>query len=73
MASDARLEVVDVDTLVIGGGVAGYSAALAAAEHGKVLVLAKDTMRESNSDYAQGGSPPSSVKKIRFPPTSKTR
>jgi len=55
VASDARLEVVDVDTLVIGGGVAGYSAALAAAEHGKVLVLAKDTMRESNSDYAQGG------------------
>ena len=55
VASDARLEVVDVDTLVIGGGGAGYSAALAAAEHGKVLVLAKDTMRESNSDYAQGG------------------
>jgi hypothetical protein len=55
VASDARLEVVDVDTLVIGGGVAGYSAALAASARGKVLVLAKDTMRESNSDYAQGG------------------
>ncbi len=54
-AIDPRLEVAETDTLVIGGGVAGYSAALAAAAHGRVLVIAKDSMRESNSDYAQGG------------------
>jgi L-aspartate oxidase len=44
-----------VDTLVIGGGVAGYRAAIEAARHGTVLVVTKDTLRESNSDYAQGG------------------
>ena len=44
-----------VETLVIGGGVAGYRAALEAARYGRVLVVTKDTLRESNSDYAQGG------------------
>lgn len=44
-----------VDTLVIGGGVAGYSAAIAAAAHGRVLVVTKDSVRESNTGYAQGG------------------
>jgi L-aspartate oxidase len=44
-----------VETLVIGGGVAGYRAALEAAKNGRVLVVTKDTLRESNSDYAQGG------------------
>jgi L-aspartate oxidase len=44
-----------VETLIIGGGVAGYRAALEAAKAGRVLVVTKDTLRESNSDYAQGG------------------
>jgi L-aspartate oxidase len=44
-----------VETLIIGGGVAGYRAALEAALAGRVLVVTKDTLRESNSDYAQGG------------------
>src|SRR5215475_14787 len=43
------------DFLVIGAGVAGLRAAIELAEAGRVLVLAKDTLRESSSEYAQGG------------------
>jgi L-aspartate oxidase len=44
-----------VDVLVIGGGVAGYRAAIEASRSARVLVVTKDTLRESNTDYAQGG------------------
>jgi len=43
------------DVLVVGSGVAGLRAALAAAEHADVLLVTKDTLRESNTQYAQGG------------------
>ncbi|CAN5673839.1 L-aspartate oxidase [soil metagenome] len=46
------------DTLVIGGGVAGARAALAAAEMGEVIVLAKEPLASanaSNTAWAQGG------------------
>ena len=43
------------DVLVVGSGVAGLRAALAAAEHGEVLLVSKDELRESNTQYAQGG------------------
>src|SRR5581483_12046233 len=43
------------DFLVIGAGVAGLRAAIELAEAGAVLVVAKDTLRESSSEYAQGG------------------
>jgi len=46
---------VFTDTLIIGSGVAGLRAALAAARHGSVLIVTKDTIRESNTEYAQGG------------------
>jgi L-aspartate oxidase len=46
---------VETDVLVIGGGVAGFRAAIEAAQYGRVLVVTKDSLRESNSDYAQGG------------------
>jgi L-aspartate oxidase len=46
---------VSVDCLVIGGGVAGYRAAIDAARGGSVLVVTKDAVRESNTAYAQGG------------------
>jgi L-aspartate oxidase len=43
------------DFLVIGAGVAGLRAAIELAEAGRVLVIAKDSLRESSSEYAQGG------------------
>src|SRR5271168_349636 len=46
---------MDCDFLVIGAGVAGLRAAIGLAESGNVLVVAKDSLRESSSEYAQGG------------------
>jgi L-aspartate oxidase len=43
------------DYLVVGAGVAGMRAAITLAEHGTVLVVAKDTIEESSTEYAQGG------------------
>src|SRR3954454_17800210 len=52
----ARLPQQFTDVLVIGGGVAGVGAAIAAGgSGGEVLVLTKDTVDESNTWYAQGG------------------
>ena len=49
------LPAIFADTLVIGSGVAGLRAALAAAEHGEVIVVAKDELDKSNTAWAQGG------------------
>ncbi|MEO8660631.1 MAG: L-aspartate oxidase [Bryobacteraceae bacterium] len=46
---------MDTDFLVIGAGVAGLRAAIELARAGRVLVVAKDSLRESSSEYAQGG------------------
>jgi L-aspartate oxidase len=46
---------VFVDVLVVGSGVAGVSAALAAARHGRVAVASKGALAESNTSVAQGG------------------
>jgi len=43
------------DFLVIGAGVAGLRAAIELAEAGSVLLVAKESLRESSSEYAQGG------------------
>jgi L-aspartate oxidase len=43
------------DFLVVGAGVAGLRAAIELAEAGEVVVIAKDSLRESSSEYAQGG------------------
>lgn len=43
------------DFLVIGAGVAGLRAAIELAAAGEVLVIAKHSLRESSSEYAQGG------------------
>jgi L-aspartate oxidase len=52
----SRLPQQFTDVLVIGGGVAGLRAAIAAGETGAdVLILTKDTIDQSNTWYAQGG------------------
>lgn len=43
------------DFLVVGAGVAGLQAAIELADSGDVLVVAKDSIWESSSAYAQGG------------------
>ena len=43
------------DFLVIGSGMAGISFALKAAQYGKVALLCKTTLSETNTSYAQGG------------------
>jgi len=44
-----------VNFLVIGGGIAGLSAAARLARAGRVLVVTKEGLAESNTAYAQGG------------------
>lgn len=46
---------VKTDFLVVGSGVAGLWTALHLAAHGKVALLTKDALRESSTNYAQGG------------------
>lgn len=43
------------DFLIIGGGIAGISFALKASEYGKVALITKSTLDETNTAYAQGG------------------
>src|SRR5690606_15843470 len=44
-----------VDVLVIGGGIAGLRATMALDPRLTALVVTKDQLQESNSQYAQGG------------------
>jgi L-aspartate oxidase len=46
---------VQADFLVIGGGVAGLSFALMAADRGTVAILTKRARQEGSTQYAQGG------------------
>ena len=43
------------DVLVVGGGIAGFRAALGVPERYRVLLVTKQDDKESNSQYAQGG------------------
>lgn len=43
------------DVLIVGGGLAGLRAALAIDPRLRVLVVTKDSLLQSNSNYAQGG------------------
>jgi len=46
---------LETDFVVVGAGVAGLRAAIELASAGHVLIIAKDSLRESSSEYAQGG------------------
>ncbi len=52
---NAKSELLETDFLVVGAGVAGLRAAIELASAGRVLVVVKDALRESSSEYAQGG------------------
>ena len=47
--------IKETDFLVIGSGIAGLSFALKVADYGKVILISKTTIDESNTKYAQGG------------------
>src|SRR5215467_3864912 len=49
------LPQIFTDTLVIGAGVAGLRAAIAASAHGEVIILAKGDLKNTNTSWAQGG------------------
>ena len=49
------MQILDTDFLVIGGGLAGLTAALKLSAGGRVLLAAKKEPTESNTSYAQGG------------------
>jgi len=51
----SRLGQVFTDVLIIGSGVAGLRAAIAAAEQADVIVVTKDRVPDCNTAYAQGG------------------
>ena len=45
----------EIDFIVVGSGIAGLRAAVTLASAGRVAVLTKDLVTESNTEYAQGG------------------
>ena len=55
MASNVMATVTDTDFLVVGAGIAGLRAAIGLAQAGRVLVVTKEALGESNTHYAQGG------------------
>ena len=48
-------DLIQVDYLIIGSGIAGLSFALKVCQHGTVAVITKKEEAESNTNYAQGG------------------
>lgn len=48
-------QIFRCDFLIIGGGIAGLSAAIEASHHGKVILLTKGKTGETATEYAQGG------------------
>jgi L-aspartate oxidase len=47
--------VRETDYLIVGAGIAGLRAAIELCETGRVLVVTKEALGESNTNYAQGG------------------
>jgi L-aspartate oxidase len=54
-SSQGRFRVIQSDFLIIGSGVAGLSLALNLARMGRVALVTKKELTDSNTNYAQGG------------------
>ena len=55
MTLSRSMQTLQFDTIVIGSGLAGLSAAYHASKHGNVALITKSQLDISNSYYAQGG------------------
>ncbi len=55
IASNVMAAATNKDFLIIGAGIAGLRAAIELSEAGRVLVVTKEALGESNTSYAQGG------------------
>ncbi len=55
VASNVMVSATEADFLIVGAGIAGLRAAIGLAEVGRVLVVTKEVLGESNTHYAQGG------------------
>src|SRR5271157_2875834 len=55
IASNVMVVDTDTDFLIVGAGIAGLRAAIELSESGRVLVVTKEALGESNTNYAQGG------------------
>lgn len=51
---ESRAPLFFTDFLIVGSGIAGLFTALKASEHGRVVVLTKKTLKDSNTGLAQG-------------------
>lgn len=49
------MQILEFDTIVVGSGLAGLTAAYYSAQYGKVAIVTKSELDTSNSYYAQGG------------------
>ena len=55
MADHHSVEIKEFDTIVVGSGLAGLTAAYHASKNGSVAIITKSQLDTSNSYYAQGG------------------
>lgn len=55
MAHSNSIEIKEFDTIIIGSGLAGLTAAYHASKNGSVAIITKSQLDISNSYYAQGG------------------
>lgn len=53
--SDIQFEKIYTDFLIIGTGIAGLYSAIHANEYGKVMIVTKEKLEDSSTEYAQGG------------------
>ena len=55
IASDVMKIPTQTDYVIVGAGIAGLRAAIGLSDMGRVLVITKEQLGESNTSYAQGG------------------